>query len=378
MPEAPTATLFTNDISTTAAGEGRLTVRHVAAAPAVDILAGGTAVVEDLTNPNEATLNLARRHRLRGRRARGHDRPGHRPGRRRRSRKASTRSSTPGAAPPTATSPSPCRPSPACTRRPTASTRARPVWSQRTAPRRSSGASASSSPSVRLSRPPWASGQSARAADTPRREQQESTPMDESPALIIACACCSPSWDARSPPPDTPIAGASEQPPAPRPARHPPRHRRAAILERCSAGHRTGRTRANARARRIHRHVDRSGRGAGRRIHGTPAGAERRRLVPLRRVPRESARATRCSRPMSIPRTTESARSRTCAISRAAPRCRLKPRTAGSPRYAVESVTYYPRSASADRGVLRPRRCPGARDHHVRRKLRRRKAVVQR
>lgn len=56
---APTATLFTNDISTTAAGEGRLTVRHVAAAPAVDILAGGTPVVEDLTNPNEATLNLA-------------------------------------------------------------------------------------------------------------------------------------------------------------------------------------------------------------------------------------------------------------------------------------------------------------------------------
>ena len=30
----PTATLFTNDTSTTAAGEGRLTVRHVAAAPA--------------------------------------------------------------------------------------------------------------------------------------------------------------------------------------------------------------------------------------------------------------------------------------------------------------------------------------------------------
>ncbi len=55
---APAAKLFTNDISQTAAGEGRITVRHVAAAPAVDILAGGTAVVEDLTNPNEATLNL--------------------------------------------------------------------------------------------------------------------------------------------------------------------------------------------------------------------------------------------------------------------------------------------------------------------------------
>jgi hypothetical protein len=54
----PTAKLFTNDISTTAAGEGRLTVRHVAAAPAVDILAGGAPVVEDLVNPNEATLNI--------------------------------------------------------------------------------------------------------------------------------------------------------------------------------------------------------------------------------------------------------------------------------------------------------------------------------
>jgi hypothetical protein len=55
----PTATLFTNDISTTAAGEGRLTVRHVAAAPAVDILAGGSPVLTNVTNPNEGVLNLA-------------------------------------------------------------------------------------------------------------------------------------------------------------------------------------------------------------------------------------------------------------------------------------------------------------------------------
>lgn len=55
---APTAKLFTNDTSKTAAGEGRLTVRHVAAAPAVDILAGGSPVATGLTNPNEATLNL--------------------------------------------------------------------------------------------------------------------------------------------------------------------------------------------------------------------------------------------------------------------------------------------------------------------------------
>lgn len=54
----PTLNLFTNDIAATNAGEGRLTVRHVAAAPAVDVLAGGAAVVSNLSNPNEATLNL--------------------------------------------------------------------------------------------------------------------------------------------------------------------------------------------------------------------------------------------------------------------------------------------------------------------------------
>jgi hypothetical protein len=54
----PALNLFTNDTATTNAGEGRLTVRHVAAAPAVDVLAGGAAVVSNLSNPNEATLNL--------------------------------------------------------------------------------------------------------------------------------------------------------------------------------------------------------------------------------------------------------------------------------------------------------------------------------
>lgn len=54
----PTATLFTNDTSATAAGEGRLTVRHVAAAPAVDVLAGGSAVVTNLANPDESALDL--------------------------------------------------------------------------------------------------------------------------------------------------------------------------------------------------------------------------------------------------------------------------------------------------------------------------------
>lgn len=55
---SPTATLFTNDTATTAPGEGRLTVRHVAAAPAVDVLAGGTAVITNLSNPAEEVLNL--------------------------------------------------------------------------------------------------------------------------------------------------------------------------------------------------------------------------------------------------------------------------------------------------------------------------------
>ncbi len=54
----PTATLFENDTSTVDAGLGRLTVRHVAAAPAVDVLAGGKAVIEGLTNPDEESLEL--------------------------------------------------------------------------------------------------------------------------------------------------------------------------------------------------------------------------------------------------------------------------------------------------------------------------------
>ncbi|WP_199423052.1 DUF4397 domain-containing protein [Actinotalea solisilvae] len=55
---APTATLFTNDVSQTAAGQGRLTVRHTAAAPAVDVLAGGSPVITNLSNPAEQVLNL--------------------------------------------------------------------------------------------------------------------------------------------------------------------------------------------------------------------------------------------------------------------------------------------------------------------------------
>ncbi|TFB60278.1 DUF4397 domain-containing protein [Cryobacterium sp. Hz7] len=54
----PTASLFTNDISQLAAGEGRLTVRHVAAAPAVDVLANGAVAITALMNPKESVLTL--------------------------------------------------------------------------------------------------------------------------------------------------------------------------------------------------------------------------------------------------------------------------------------------------------------------------------
>ncbi|MFC8614790.1 DUF4397 domain-containing protein [Micromonospora purpureochromogenes] len=50
----PKITPFLNDTSKVDAGKARLIVRHTAAAPAVDVRAGGTPVFEDLTNPNEA------------------------------------------------------------------------------------------------------------------------------------------------------------------------------------------------------------------------------------------------------------------------------------------------------------------------------------
>ncbi|GAB3172110.1 uncharacterized protein DUF4397 [Micromonospora palomenae] len=50
----PKITPFVNDTSKVDAGKARLIVRHTAAAPAVDVRAGGTPVFEDLTNPNEA------------------------------------------------------------------------------------------------------------------------------------------------------------------------------------------------------------------------------------------------------------------------------------------------------------------------------------
>lgn len=55
---APMLSAFVNDVSTLDAGQARLTVRHAAAAPAVDVRAGGSPVIEGLTNPDEQTLEL--------------------------------------------------------------------------------------------------------------------------------------------------------------------------------------------------------------------------------------------------------------------------------------------------------------------------------
>ena len=53
---APKLTPYVNDVSAVPAGKARLTVRHDAAAPAVDVRAGGAAVITNLTNPNEKSL----------------------------------------------------------------------------------------------------------------------------------------------------------------------------------------------------------------------------------------------------------------------------------------------------------------------------------
>lgn len=55
---SPVLTPFVNDTSPIAAGEARLTVRHTAAAPAVDVRANGEPVFTDLTNPDEASADL--------------------------------------------------------------------------------------------------------------------------------------------------------------------------------------------------------------------------------------------------------------------------------------------------------------------------------
>lgn len=54
----PALTPFVNDMENTEAGQARLTVRHIAAAPAVDVRANGEVAFDGLTNPNAATADL--------------------------------------------------------------------------------------------------------------------------------------------------------------------------------------------------------------------------------------------------------------------------------------------------------------------------------
>ena len=54
----PTISVFANDTATIDAGNGRLQVRHTAAAPAVDVKADGAVAFSDLSNPNEAKADL--------------------------------------------------------------------------------------------------------------------------------------------------------------------------------------------------------------------------------------------------------------------------------------------------------------------------------
>lgn len=54
----PTLSAFVNDTSPVRPGDARVTARHVAAAPAVDIRANGQVVFPNLTNPNEAKASV--------------------------------------------------------------------------------------------------------------------------------------------------------------------------------------------------------------------------------------------------------------------------------------------------------------------------------
>jgi hypothetical protein len=54
----PTATLYLNTIKSTPKGDGRLIVRHIAAAPAVDVYANGALSMKHLSNPHQSKLNV--------------------------------------------------------------------------------------------------------------------------------------------------------------------------------------------------------------------------------------------------------------------------------------------------------------------------------
>ncbi len=54
----PAINTFTNDVSQVPSGKARLTVRHVAAAPAVDVRLGDRTVFKDLKNPEQARAEV--------------------------------------------------------------------------------------------------------------------------------------------------------------------------------------------------------------------------------------------------------------------------------------------------------------------------------
>ena len=54
----PVLSTFVNDVSAAPAGQGRLVVRHTAAAPAVDVLANGSPAFKNLANGQQAQANL--------------------------------------------------------------------------------------------------------------------------------------------------------------------------------------------------------------------------------------------------------------------------------------------------------------------------------
>lgn len=55
---APILSVFENDTSLIAAGQGRLVARHAAAAPAVDVLGGSSVLFDNLSNPNEVSADV--------------------------------------------------------------------------------------------------------------------------------------------------------------------------------------------------------------------------------------------------------------------------------------------------------------------------------
>ncbi|GAA4884386.1 DUF4397 domain-containing protein [Actinomycetospora straminea] len=54
----PALSPLVNEVGSVPAGQARVVVRHLAAAPAVDVLAGGQPVVQGLTNPNQEALEV--------------------------------------------------------------------------------------------------------------------------------------------------------------------------------------------------------------------------------------------------------------------------------------------------------------------------------